>query len=438
MKFLELIKYLSIKKFIYHDYSFLELSNVKDKENIEKLLITKNLEFNNIFDLIKFYYINRISIHNILYKNKKNIQLNNDLNQISCYYYLSLLIRDNIDIINYSYSIDYIKKVNDKYKKENKKYTKIIISKIILELIYNYKGLYQYLYNINEIEKIEQDNIKIIKDNINIFKELNINWKEEDIQLKKIDEIYIEIIIALIKQYKIKKYEYISDIIKQLDLESINITKIMFEKIKDFLNNNENLINEYIISTENDIYNNNKINFYYIILKYLLKHSYFIYEINFLFKTRYFFIKIIKSNIIISFLEINKNEKLKVIIEILIGSEYYKQIFDKKLTELSNNSKNEVDKDTNKNKKLNNIINLQNPNYSKTTLPQTEDKQNLSDLTYLNDTRDKNTSISKDITIPPDTNYNIPENNKNKYKVIKYIINMDNHLINTTMKKEKM
>ena len=301
MNFLNLIKYLSINNSIYYDCKFIELSKVKDKENIEKILISykildKNLKLNSL-DLIKLYYFNRISIHNILYKYQKNIQLNNDLNKISYYYYLSLLIRDNIDIINYSYSIEYIKKINDKLIKDNNKYSKIIMSKIIIELIYNYKGLYQYIYNINEVEKIEKNNIEIIKDNINIFQELDIDWKEEDIKLKKIDEIYIEIIIALIKKFKIKNYEYIYDIINQLDLQSINFTKIMFDKIKDFLNNNENLINEYIISTKDDIYNINKINFYFIILKYLLKDSYFIYNIKLLFIARNFFIKLIKSNI---------------------------------------------------------------------------------------------------------------------------------------------
>ena len=57
---------------------------------------------------------------------------------MSYYYYLSLLIRDNRDIINYSYSIEYIKKINDKFIKDDNsnKYSKIIMSKIILELIY--------------------------------------------------------------------------------------------------------------------------------------------------------------------------------------------------------------------------------------------------------------------------------------------------------------
>ena len=58
-------------------------------------------------------------------------------------------------------------------------------------------------------------------------------------------------------------------------MESINITKAIFKKIIDFLNNKEMIV-KYLIKEINDFNNEDKINFYYIFLK-LLKDSIFIY-----------------------------------------------------------------------------------------------------------------------------------------------------------------
>ena len=78
-----------------------------------------------------------------------------------------------------------------------------------------------------DVEKIKNDNLKIIGDNINIF---NLN------KLNNIDNIYIEIIISLIQKNKFDDYEYICNILNQLDLEDIDINGFMFDKIKQILN----------------------------------------------------------------------------------------------------------------------------------------------------------------------------------------------------------
>ncbi len=55
-------------------------------------------------------------------------------------FYLNLLINDNKAIVNYSYSIDLINEITNLQKKiSDTIYKKIIISKIIIDLIYNYK-----------------------------------------------------------------------------------------------------------------------------------------------------------------------------------------------------------------------------------------------------------------------------------------------------------
>ena len=115
MNFLKMIKILSSQYFIYQDIDLTTGAEIKDKNNVEKSLIKiENFENNyhkNKLDLVKFFYLNRLSIHDIIYKLEKIIRLNfkdEKEEKLSYYFYLSLLIRDNDDIINYSYPIKYI------------------------------------------------------------------------------------------------------------------------------------------------------------------------------------------------------------------------------------------------------------------------------------------------------------------------------------------
>ena len=111
-------------------------------ENIQKIALLNNkkyLEENlNDLSLAKIYYLYRDSIENKLYDLNNNIRLNYDHKNeenLPFYFYLSLLIRENENIINFTYSIDYIKKINNRAKANNNPYYRIMISKIIIELI---------------------------------------------------------------------------------------------------------------------------------------------------------------------------------------------------------------------------------------------------------------------------------------------------------------
>ena len=105
------------------------------KESIIKKLLSKYNDIQNILDknesdiIIKFLYFNKIIIHKIIYDEDKVIKIesNNYNNNILFYYYLSLLINENKNVINYSYSIDYIKKINNERKNFKNKYKIIII-----------------------------------------------------------------------------------------------------------------------------------------------------------------------------------------------------------------------------------------------------------------------------------------------------------------------
>ena len=131
----------------------------------------------------------------------------------------------------------------------------------------------------------------------------------------KIDEIYIYIINMLIITNRIDDYEYTYKIIQELDLENIDLTKTMFEELSKTLNNKE-YIKNYKIIEANNIFNKKIINFYYILFKYIIKSIIYLYNNNFLLKTRNNFLKIIKNNSkesIIDNLDGNKKEKFEYI-----------------------------------------------------------------------------------------------------------------------------
>ena len=173
------------------------------------------------------------------------------------------------------YSIEYIKDLINMRDSTESEYRKILLVKIIDELIKNYINIEG---SCRKIEKLENENNKIINKIMSETQKVNISKK-------KIDELYIDIILNLIKNGK----KDINSIIRELEMESINITKTIFKKIKDFLNDKE-VIDKYLIKEMNDFNNKDKINFYYILLK-LLKDSIFIYQFKFFLQTRKYFFK---------------------------------------------------------------------------------------------------------------------------------------------------
>jgi hypothetical protein len=74
-----------------------------------------------------------------------------------------MIINYNKNVINYSFSINYIRQIHDlKENCNNKVYKKLILSKIILELIDIYKSSYDY-YKIDKKELNEIENISCFK-----------------------------------------------------------------------------------------------------------------------------------------------------------------------------------------------------------------------------------------------------------------------------------
>ena len=318
------------------------LNLLKDIEGIKYILKS------NSQNVLNFLYFNMDNIERILYNedeiiyfdyDNKNfyLKINQDKieieekNEIVFLFYISLLIKYNKNIVNFSFSFDFINKINSINKIDvNNLYKNILISKIILELIhfyksnqiFNKKNSKEIIEKLNEIEKV---NNEIIENYFNDFIKLGLKITQKELKLKNIDLIYSEIINILLKS---RDY----NLIKKIDLENINITKSMFNEISKTFFSNEIFINEYRIDTFDDLLDSKKIDFYYILFKYILKNSIYIYNIDFLNKARKTIIKIINlnqnqsknlSNNSIRKLDYNFKDKTIYIIKFFTNSDYY-------------------------------------------------------------------------------------------------------------------
>ena len=308
------------------------ISNFKEIQLIQSM---------NYPDFFKFLYFNRIKIHYILYFDQAFITINEINNTIKNYFYLSLLLLENKYIVNYIYSIEFIKQINQLQTKEKKQKLKILImAKTMSDIISNYK-----LNNDNndekELETIIKYNNKIIDENINILKEFNIEKK--DISNTKIDIIYVQIINYLIINKKLDESDYTIDLIKQVDSESIYLTKTILDNLIKILDINKDYLKEYIITKYEDLFNEKTITFYYVLLKYIIKSNFLVYHIPFLYKTRNNILRIINDNIL-KFYNIKKNKnylmnKIKYVLnEFIISLEYYIEKSSKLMKELSNSN----------------------------------------------------------------------------------------------------
>ena len=305
--------------------------------------IRQILEKENKFNSIKLLYFLRKTIHTTLYKEDEIIFIQNDNNnkEIGYYFYLDLLINENPVIIDYSYSIEFLEKANNERRQIKDKYQKIILAKVIIDLIYYFKGTDEY----NEEEdkdtlgQIEEDNRQEIKNCKNVFHSIGLIFDEKEIEIKKIDELYLEVINALIKQRKIEDFGYTYNILNQLELMNINLTNNMLNGIRQLFTSYGKNLNNYIIANIGDLLDETKIKFYYILLKYILKDTIYYYQFPFLIELKKFILEAFK-NIPFKKLIIFKEkktimDKFEYIIKAILDSDYYWKIYlDKKFLEL--------------------------------------------------------------------------------------------------------
>ena len=330
---------------------------IRDFSEISKILDIGQEE------IIKFLYFNKNNIHEVLYKDDIliNVVFNDDKNNFTCYFYLDLLIQDEENLINYVYKIDFIDNINS-YQNSidtSLKFKKLLVSKIILDLIKNYKETdnYDSFKDDEKLNYFEKVNIDIIKKNINYFQNY-IKIYELNILNEKIEIIYVYIIIAFLKYKRYNNIQEIDYIIKELDLETIDLTEKMIDEISKIFIKNKELINENKIINIHDLFKN--INFYHLIFKYLIKNQIFIYNCPFLLKTRRTLLKLNFNERLhnLSFdISKDKLEKINFILEKIIDSKFY---YNKDNNLINNNNSTNSNNTNNNSTNSNNISNSNN------------------------------------------------------------------------------
>ena len=254
------------------------------------LLINNIKEVNTIYknypyESKKLFYFMRKNIHKLFYNedyvfelNKKDLS-NNESIDLSTLFYLSLLIMDEPEIINYKYDFYYIKEIHNKIFKNYKEGSlrNLVAAKIILNLI-------KYFENEDDecedaLNELEQENRNIIEKCIeenDIVKNLKLDI---DVILEKpIDEIYTKIIQILIENNYFSDYSQIINILEELNIESINITNFMYQGLIKVLDENNCKLNKYKIVEEKDLIEE-KVNFFFILMKYIFRINDYIYNI---------------------------------------------------------------------------------------------------------------------------------------------------------------
>lgn len=204
--------------------------------NIDNIKTIYNYPNNSTFKYL--YYIHN-DFHKLLYEKDLIIDIVSNGNQINLppNFYFNLLINvQKYSTINYKFELNYITELYEHLKKYMNGVNSIkqgIISKFIIDLIHNYKDTDNYDENkeYEILNNIENEMINIIY-NVDIFNQ--ISYSGNNILDIKIDELYAEIIILLIKEKKLENFSYVYNIIRQLELKQINITNVSLNRILSF------------------------------------------------------------------------------------------------------------------------------------------------------------------------------------------------------------
>ena len=313
------------------------ISNLFSSFDEIKYIIENNNKYLNLF---KFIYFNRTKINSILYDSEEMIHLNStDIkNDISNYFYLALLLESDQTVVNYEYSFDIIKNIDKQLKnkenKDNNIFKQMVTSKLLIDLIENYRRLEQEDEQYKEqLDTIEKQAIKI---NEECIKKLGLEEKKIKTN-NKIDQIYAEIINKIIQKVQIEKD---LNTVEQMDLSNINITKNIFDKLTNTLDiiKNKDINEKYIIKDIKDLTNEETINFYYILFKYILKSSRYIYQIPLILESRKAILKMINSSkdFLNDLDNINNKDKLKYILNFITDSKFYHNKYDIRKNEKNN------------------------------------------------------------------------------------------------------
>ena len=286
-------------------------------------LLTDNTELETVLRekiLTEFLYFNREKIDSLLYEEENSIEINSEsknTKSLSYIFYLNLLISDKLYCLNYTYKLEYINDIIKIYLDEPNQLnniTRLIASKSLLDIIMNYETEEEELK-----DNLNSKCTNYIQNNKTILKSLGLS--EDDLISKKIDEIYVKILNKLVINNFFYDYDSAEILLEQLDLLNIKITNTMFNELLKILNEDNDNIKKFKINKIEDLKDKHKKNFYYIILKYILKNPFYNYNIPFLYKMRIILLNSIKSNGY--HLPFEKDEKIIFLLTSILDSNYY-------------------------------------------------------------------------------------------------------------------
>lgn len=302
-------------------YNLLEpeiLNNMSPKEKLEfyeNLICNEYYSTQSLFSVRKDFQDQLYLLDEIFNLKKEYIKFG-----ISCYFYLCLLISDEHGIINYQYDYDLIISIDNIPKISENPLKKMMIAKMKIELINNLEDLPDY--NEEKFNEIIENNRVIIDNNINEIKKLKINLTTDEIILMKIEDIYVKVIESIIESSEFDEIKDIETIFSQLDLEVINIANIKYNELEKLTKNEK-----FMISQVQDLYNNKKINYYFILVKYIFKTNSNFNIITLFKEFNDFLIKILKSHLydLLSNFKDDEiiNERMDFILKNVLISEYY-------------------------------------------------------------------------------------------------------------------
>ena len=303
-------------------------------------IINNNDEIQKIIEnasdgIFLFLYSNQHKIFDILYESDAVIDLNDlkdKITELSDLYFLDLLLIDK-DIIYFIYPFEFITNINKVQKNCDKVYRKIFLSKIMIDIINNFNNNSDNELNEEqkkEIQIIEEENQNIIKKNFNSFKQISKLEDVDSFNEKNIDEIYADIICNLIYGNFLTNDQKINDILEQLDIKNIEITRPILNKLDEIFKSSNKFINKFKVSNIIElIKNKDYINFYYFLFAYILKHPYYIYQFEFLNQIRNNLINTLKQNTkeLTYYGYGEYKDKIDYIVSFFLDSEHYTYYF---------------------------------------------------------------------------------------------------------------
>ena len=304
---------------------FLKLIN--NFEDVKKILSIKDIQ------ITKFLFFSKNIIHKILFDADEIIEFEyrKDFKNLFFNFYLCSLIEGvfefynpNDAIMHYKYDLRNIKEINEKQTYNNIKLKNTFWAKILIILSNEYKSNEDISGETEGLNDIIKKNSEIIDKSIKGDILAKINISSEKFNKKKIDDIYFQILKYLLEKEELAKKETY-DILEEMDLENIYLGQKNYEELIKIFKTKADFIEKFLIKSKEDLFKPEKINFNYIILKYIFKKSYDIYQLKIFADSKKVIMKLIRAKEPIMDKSRDK-DKIEYILTFFTGSKSFKKI----------------------------------------------------------------------------------------------------------------